>query len=79
MPRNVRNFWIDLSVDGNSSRVETGPRAKDGGFNMTILIRDKGGVERAMEVSGHALSDGRLRLVARVSGQPAELTVETER
>lgn len=60
MPGNVRNFWIELDVDGSKSRVETGPRGKDGGFTLVVLMRDSGGIVRALEVVGHAWPDGRL-------------------
>jgi len=58
MPRNVRNFWIDLDVDGRDSRVGTGPRGKSGGFFANIYIRNQGRVERAFCVSGSPGSDG---------------------
>lgn len=60
MTRNVRNFWIDLSVDGRASSVETGPRSKDGGFSMTIYQRDEGDIVTAAKISGLARSDGSL-------------------
>lgn len=78
MPRNVRNFWIELTVDGSATRVETGPRSKDGGFELTILMRDRGGISRAMELRGYAKSDGSITLVAQAIGQP-EVTVKTQR
>jgi hypothetical protein len=62
MPRNVRNFWVELSVDGAKSRVETGPRNKDGGFHMVILMRDDGGIERVVDIEGRARPDGQLVL-----------------
>lgn len=63
MPRNVRNFWLELNVDGRS-RVETGPRSKDGGFEFTILMRDGGDITRPMSVRGYVDRDGKLQLVA---------------
>jgi hypothetical protein len=62
MARVVRNFWIDLSVDGRSSDLSGGPRSKDGGISGTIYIRDEGGIRRAVELSGLARSDGTLVL-----------------
>lgn len=67
MPRHVRNFWLDLSVDGKRSRVSTGPVRKDGGFTLNILMRDGGSIVKALTVTGEAVSgDGpgeyRLRL-----------------
>jgi len=80
MPRNVRNFWLELSVDGSKSNVETGPRSKDGGFSLTILQRSEGGIVRALEVSGYATEDGRVLLSARTPGSDAPpLSFETKR
>lgn len=59
---NVRNFWLELTVDGGTKRIETGPRSKDGGFSLTILQRDKGGIVRTLEVHGIAEESGGLRL-----------------
>lgn len=86
MPRNVRNFWLELSIDGSATRVETGPKAKDGGFKLVILQRDKGGIVRAMEIDGWARDNGELRLTATVRhgtidrAEPGNtITVRTER
>jgi hypothetical protein len=79
MPRNVRNFWLELTVDGAATRVETGPRAKDGGFPLVILQRDGGSITRAMEIDGRVLSDGSLKLTAVAKpGQMGELDREIE-
>jgi hypothetical protein len=54
--KNVRNFWIKLKIDGRETMIETGPRSKDGGFEMTIGMRDKnGGVsENKLKINGFA-------------------------
>lgn len=45
MPRNVRNFWVELEVDGRKQRaMATGPRNADGGFSLRIYQRDNGQV-----------------------------------
>lgn len=65
MPRNVRNFWIDLSVDGRDSRIKTGPVRKDDGFDMTIRMRAQGGIsDTVLLISGTASVDGALELTA---------------
>lgn len=66
MPRNVRNFWIELDVDGRKEKVATGPVRKDGGFSATIYMRDKGEVVRTLAIEGHSRSDGTLYLWASV-------------
>lgn len=46
MARNVRNFWIELEIDGRVTKVATGPRRKDGGFLLKVHMRDKGEICR---------------------------------
>ncbi len=80
MPRNVRNFWVELSVDGAASRVETGPRSANGGFAMRILMRENGGIsDKSVHVEGRVMSDGTLRLMAYADGQEDTLVVQTKR
>ena len=50
MPRNVRNFWVDLDVDGRANSVGTGPRSKDGGLDLDLYIRNDGRVAKALTV-----------------------------
>lgn len=61
MPRNVRNFWITVNVDGRQTRIECGPASKDGGFSIGIQQRDNGRVADALLIEGHAMPDGTLR------------------
>jgi hypothetical protein len=79
MPRNVRNFWLELSVDGNASKVGTGPRAKDGGFELSILMRDGGGIKRALSVRGYE-DNGVLKLCVGTNDTPGwDTVIETKR
>ena len=57
MPRNVRNFWLDLSVDGRN-HVGTGPARGDGGFSLSIAQRADGDVTSPVRVTGRNLSTG---------------------
>jgi hypothetical protein len=41
VPRNVRNFWVEVTIDGRSAPIASGPVAKDGGFSLTVY--DTGG------------------------------------
>jgi hypothetical protein len=76
MPRNVRNFWVELDVDGRS-RVATGPRSKDGGFELNIKMRDEGSVKEAVRIVGNALEDGSLELhILPFDGE--DIVIETE-
>ena len=61
MPRNVRNFWIELDVDGRKSRIETGPVRKDGGFSLTIRNREQGRISpTTLEVRGYVDGSGQI-------------------
>ena len=87
MPRNVRNFWIELDVDGSKSRVETGPRSKDGGFDATVKMRDGGSIIEALDILGRADENGTLTLrirpagIASINGSPltGDILIECKR
>lgn len=72
-PRNIRNFWLTLEVDGKQRTVATGPRAKDGGFMLSIKMRDNGGIVRVMTVDGRASDSGLLVLSAGLTREAASL------
>lgn len=74
MPRNVRNFWIDLDVDGRASRVSTGPRRKDGGFQLDIKMRTEGDIFNPVTIYGRANPDGTLSLKIFDNGAGEKLT-----
>lgn len=58
----VRNFWIDAEIDGRRTRLTGGPVSKDGGFSLTVYIRDNGGIEKAVRLDARAFEDGELML-----------------
>ena len=39
MPRTVRNFWIEVEIDGRRHSFEGGPRSKDGGYTVRVYQR----------------------------------------
>ena len=64
MPRNVRNFWVELNVDGRTE-IAAGPRSKDGGFRLVVRVREDGAIsEKHLVITGRALSDGTLEVAA---------------
>lgn len=75
MPRNVRNFWIDLDIDGRDSSLTGGPVSKSGGFSGAIYLRDSGDVSAPVRLSGWATNDGAIYLDIRI---PDGLTVEAD-
>ena len=50
----VRNFWIEVEVDGRKTPVALGPVAKDGGFELTVYVRDAGESVEAATIVGCA-------------------------
>lgn len=53
MPRFVRPFWLELSVDGRKTKICTGPRRSDGGFKLLVKWRDgNGNVQPVGTLSG---------------------------
>ncbi len=42
MPRCVRNFWIELDVDGKKEKIATGPKSAGGGFYLRVKVRKEG-------------------------------------
>lgn len=58
-PRNVRNFWVDLNVDGHTA-IATGPKPATGGFEQTILVRSNGAPHKALDIRGYVNRDGDL-------------------
>ncbi len=61
--RNVRNFFIKGQVDGRETPIGTGPRSKDGGFELEIFMRENGSIsDKTVHISGFARPDGTLEL-----------------
>ena len=83
MPKNVRNFWIELTVDGKKTPIATGPRAADGGFELTVYQRNNGYIVNALTVLGRA--DGNVLCTFADSTEPngdarmAPIRFETKR
>ena len=48
----MRNFWIECEIDGKKTKLASGPRAKDGGFELTVKVRSNGESLRAVEIRG---------------------------
>lgn len=75
-PRNVRNFWLELTVDGRKSRIACGPVRKDGGFDLVIKQRHKGKVMEVGDIIGRAYGN-RLDLRGWIKVDDGKTTVET--
>ena len=58
----LRNWWIECEIDGRKTKLTGGPRAKDGGFKLTIRQRNKGQSVVAAHVRGFVHANGKLYL-----------------
>lgn len=82
MPRNVRNFWVDLDVDGRANDIGTGPRSKDGGMIARFFIRSDGEVKNAVTVNCYERNGTLTLVVHNTSDQydnPPQIVIRTER
>jgi hypothetical protein len=61
MPRNVRNWWVELDVDG-VRKANTGPVGRDGTIDVFLYARDHGAAINSFHIAGRVLNDGRLHL-----------------
>lgn len=52
----VRNWWIDVEIDGRKTRLNGGPVSKDGGFSMTIYQRVEGESVEVVRIAARATS-----------------------
>ena len=77
----VRNFWIAAEVDGRKTELTGGPGRKDGGFHLTVYMRDKGQSIKALQVSG--IAEGEQLVLTAISNKSVAsrdvLQVKTER
>lgn len=91
MPRNVRNSWVTLKVDGKARPVAMGPKSKDGALVATFNVRKDGAVsdgctvdirpERYSVLGADGKTTDSVRIVLRVFGPDGVLILkhETER
>lgn len=57
----TRNYWLDAHIDGRTTRLTGGPQRKDGGFELTVYMRQDGSRAKALIVEGRA-DNGELTL-----------------
>jgi len=64
----VRNFWVDVTVDGRQTDLSGGPRSKDGGMRATFYVRDSGNIAKALTVDCYTGADGQLTIAIQSDG-----------
>lgn len=73
----IRNWWIDVDIDGRQTRLSGGPRNKDGGFSLRIYQRDDNSIIEAGYIRGRVGYDDKLILEGSINGQIIKM--ETKR
>lgn len=63
MPRNLRDFWVDLDVDGYAQTVARGPKQRGGGFSLDIRVASHGMSKRLLHITGAHLQNGKNRVI----------------
>ena len=58
----IRNFWVSLWSSTRKHKVETGPQGRGGEIEMTVLIRDKGEISKALKIVGTVEEENYLKL-----------------
>lgn len=78
----IRNFWIEGFADGRKTSCSFGPRAKNGGFTLSVKQREDNGIFKSVEIEGMADDDGTLTVVLNVvqpNGKMQSINVKTKR
>ena len=65
----VRNFWVDVVVDGRQTDLSGGPRSKDGGMRAVFYVRDNGAIVKAVTVDCYTGADGQLTIAVQSESQ----------
>ena len=75
----MRNFWLDSDIDGRQTSLSGGPRASDGGMNVTVRQRENGKSVVACKVKCYKRNDGLLVTSVRDKNDNVITEVVTER
>lgn len=71
----TRNFWIEAEIEGRNTSLAGGPRSKDGGMDVTLLVREDGGISDGVRIT--CRSDGEKNTIV-VWGPDGEKLYERE-
>ena len=65
----VRNFWVEVEIDGRKTKLEGGPKPKEGGLKIRLYQRDYGEVTLAGYIECEATPEGTLITHAHFGGK----------
>ena len=46
----IRNFWIEVEIDGRKTKLKGGPVSKDGEMKVKLYQRDEGAIHEAVDI-----------------------------
>ena len=75
----IRNFWVEGDIDGRETTLSGGPRASNGGMDVTIKQRDKNSIVVAVRISCRRRDDGLLVTSVRDKDNNPIVEIVTER
>ena len=73
----MRNWWIELEVDGRAHKLSVGPNETGGGFTLKVYQRSRAKGIEAFQI--HGVCNGSELLLHGVDRNGAEVEVVTER
>ena len=66
-PRNLRNFWLELNVDGYAHTVYRGPKSHSGGFDLVVKVASHGESVDLLRLVGAPLQNGKNRVILQLN------------
>ena len=66
-PRNLRNFWLELNVDGYAHTVYRGPKSHSGGFTLDLKVASHGESVDLLRLVGLPLQNGKNRVILQLN------------
>ena len=77
----IRNFWIEVEIDGRKTKLNGGPVNKDGKMKVKLYQRDEGTIHEAVTITCENVDDQLLTQIVAKSpdGSSAASAVRTTR
>lgn len=73
-PRNLRNFWVEVYIDGQKTRLSGGPKGKHDGMLVVIHMADGDTPKKAITLTCEAEEDSQWE----PTDVPLRVTLRTE-
>jgi len=68
----VQNFHVMAKIDGRDTVLRGGPRNKDGGMDITVLMRDEGEKVEAVSILCRVFGDDKEGRILQVTVQDTD-------